>query len=219
MMAETAHKSVLKEIEKSRVISVFLQENSRDDYDFSRSAKAEQSRTTGVLIRANTEIGDKRGPAHVQSTKKGPNVCDGPGEHDLDTRKLSSTLNSRDTTFISVSEILNHGMLYKTSRGKITSDLTRGQHEHRQYRRFQLTEHSLEYSQLLQRVSSYIYRCMIIINMAHYRDLHVRSHTPVNTGSHDLNLAYICMQVLYILQYARGAMHTAGCMHGIYSYI
>lgn len=49
-------------------------------------------------------------------------------------------------------EIVRHGMLYKTTRSKITSELTRGQHEHRQHRRFQLTEHSLEYSQLLQRV-------------------------------------------------------------------
>lgn len=63
------------------------------------------------------------------------------------------------------------GMLYKTSRGKITSNLTRGQHEHRQQRRFQLTEHSLEYSQLLQRVSdfyayakshSYMHACYMI---------------------------------------------------------
>ena len=49
-------------------------------------------------------------------------------------------------------EIVHQGMLHKTTRTKITSDLRRGQHEHRQYRRFQLTEHSLEYSQLLQRV-------------------------------------------------------------------
>ena len=102
-MAETAHKSVLKEIEKSRVISV-LQENSKDDYDFHSSTKAaeqrpEQSRTTGI-IRANTEIGDKRSRAHVQLAKKRPSIppgCD--GELDLDTRKLSSTLNFRDVTF------------------------------------------------------------------------------------------------------------------------
>lgn len=49
-------------------------------------------------------------------------------------------------------EILYDGMLHKTTRTKITSDLRRTQHEHRQYRKFQLTEHSLEYSQLLQRV-------------------------------------------------------------------
>jgi len=49
-------------------------------------------------------------------------------------------------------EIVYQGMLYKTTRAKITSDLRRSQNEHRQWRRFQLTEHSLEYSQLLQRV-------------------------------------------------------------------
>ena len=49
-------------------------------------------------------------------------------------------------------EVLYQGMLYKTTRAKITSDLRRAQSEHRQWRRFQLTEHSLEYSQLLQRV-------------------------------------------------------------------
>ena len=49
-------------------------------------------------------------------------------------------------------EIVRQGMLHKTTRTKITSELKRSQHEHRQYRIFQLTEHSLEYSQLLQRV-------------------------------------------------------------------
>ena len=52
-------------------------------------------------------------------------------------------------------KILHQGWLYKTSR-RITLHMARGQHDHRQYRRFQLTEHSLEYSQLLQRVCSYI---------------------------------------------------------------
>ena len=49
-------------------------------------------------------------------------------------------------------EVVRQGMLHKTTRSKITSELRRGQHEHRQHRRFQLTEHSLEYSQVLQRV-------------------------------------------------------------------
>ena len=49
-------------------------------------------------------------------------------------------------------EVVYEGMLHKTTRTKITSNLRRTQNEHRQYRRFQLTEHSLEYSQLLQRV-------------------------------------------------------------------
>lgn len=49
-------------------------------------------------------------------------------------------------------EVVYEGMLHKTTRTKITANLRRTQNEHRQYRRFQLTEHSLEYSQLLQRV-------------------------------------------------------------------
>jgi len=48
-------------------------------------------------------------------------------------------------------EILHQGMLHKTSRAK-TATTSRKQSEHRQYRRFQLTEHALEYTQLLQRV-------------------------------------------------------------------
>ena len=144
LMMEAAHKGVLNEIEKSRVISLYLQDNSREDYDFSSSTKP--SRATGI-IRAKSQVGHNckqsrshRGQASV--------VCD--GKHALDSSKKSSTVDSQ----FSVSEILNYGMLYKTSRGKITSDLKRGHHEHRQYRRFQLTEHSLEYSQLLQRVSN-----------------------------------------------------------------
>ena len=48
-------------------------------------------------------------------------------------------------------EILHQGMLYKTTRPK-TTRTTREQSEHRQYRRFQLTEHAIEYAQLLQKV-------------------------------------------------------------------
>ena len=77
-------------------------------------------------------------------------------EHDLDKRKVASL----DPRILSGQHSLRlhhkeeekiQGMLYKTSRG-ITSSLKRGQNEHRQQRRFQLTEHSLEYSQLLQTV-------------------------------------------------------------------
>jgi len=50
-----------------------------------------------------------------------------------------------------VHEILHQGALHKTTRAK-TSRTSRAQSEHRQYRRFQLTEHALEYTQLLQRV-------------------------------------------------------------------
>ena len=78
-------------------------------------------------------------------------------EHEFDKRKFASL----DPRILSEQHSLRlhhkeeekfQGMLYKTSRGKITSNLTRGQNEHRQQRRFQLTEHSLEYSQLLQTV-------------------------------------------------------------------
>ena len=142
---QTAHKGVLDEIEKSRVISLYQQNTPREDFDF--SSGTEQSKGAGVA-RAKSQIAPKRSyplrQANVQSWKKRPSstVCD--SQHDLERIRL----NSRDGT----TEVRNNGMLYKTSRGKITSELTRGQHEHRQYRRFQLTEHSLEYSQLLQRV-------------------------------------------------------------------
>jgi len=44
------------------------------------------------------------------------------------------------------------GWLHKTSRPKWTDGMARMPHEHRQHRRFKLTEHSLEYNHLLQRV-------------------------------------------------------------------
>jgi len=49
-------------------------------------------------------------------------------------------------------EDLWSGWLYKTTRPKWTNRLDRAPHEPRQHRRFRLTEHSLEYSHLLQRV-------------------------------------------------------------------
>ena len=75
-------------------------------------------------------------------------------ENKLDDSIKYATMNprSRPRANDAEKEKVYEGMLHKTSRGKITSKLIRGQHEHRQYRRFQLTEHSLEYSQLLQRV-------------------------------------------------------------------
>ena len=158
---ETAHKSVLNEIEKSRVNSLYgLQQN------FSESSSAKQSKAIGIRAKTHHGVGYKtRNQVHAhdaQSSKKQPSGVSN-AEHDLDT-KLAA-LNSRSRSMRSsvntdeqpeVEKILNGGLLYKTTRGKITSDLTRGQHEHRQRRRFQLTEYSLEYSQLLQRVSSYI---------------------------------------------------------------
>lgn len=69
-------------------------------------------------------------------------------EPGLEPEQSSKVKNNQD--------MIHYGMLYKTSRGKITSNPVRGQHEHKQYRRFQLTERSLEYSQLIQRVCSRI---------------------------------------------------------------
>ena len=47
--------------------------------------------------------------------------------------------------------VMLSGWLYKTIR-KQTKVFTRMPHEHRQHRKFKLTEHSLEYNHLLQRV-------------------------------------------------------------------
>jgi len=49
-------------------------------------------------------------------------------------------------------EAVLSGWLHKTNRPKWTNIMTREPHEHRQRRRFKLTEHSLEHSHLLQRV-------------------------------------------------------------------
>jgi len=49
-------------------------------------------------------------------------------------------------------EALLSGWLHKTSRPKWTDKMTRAPHEHRQHRKFKLTEHSLEHSHLLQKV-------------------------------------------------------------------
>ena len=50
------------------------------------------------------------------------------------------------------SSVMLSGWLYKTSRPKCTVGFTRMSHEHRQHRKFRLTEYSLEYNHLLQRV-------------------------------------------------------------------
>ena len=57
------------------------------------------------------------------------------------------------------SSVMLSGWLYKTSRPKYTIGFTRMPHEHRQHRKFKLTEHSLEYNHLLQRVC----RCVSLI--------------------------------------------------------
>ena len=144
---EGAHKKgVVNEIEKSRVESY----SSPDSYDFFTTTESTTKQ------RRTMTYGPTHSPQHARSRfKKRPG-----SEHSLvksvvlGRSRTSSTIGSRDVEGKpdEVDEILNSGMLYKTSRGKITPGLTRGPHEHRQYRRFQLTEHSLEYSQLLQRV-------------------------------------------------------------------
>ena len=142
-MMETAHKSVLNEIEKSRVKSV-------------RSSNTAEQNKAPTGLRARTYLGGYKtqNQVHAKSSNKQPSDLS-DGERDLATiNSRSRSMRASNTEDQSeVEKILNEGLLYKTSRGKITSDLTRGQHEHRQHRRFQLTEHSLEYSQLLQRVS------------------------------------------------------------------
>ena len=153
LVMERAHKrTVLNEIENSCIIL-------QDDFDLSaRNTAGNRGK------RSKTVVGAKRfNRKHSAFINSQPSESDGGGEH-LDTKssRSSSNLRNRDawnygaTAMTSMREncdLLNHGWLYKTSRGKITSDLTRSQHENRQYRRFQLTEHSLEYSQLLQRVA------------------------------------------------------------------
>ena len=141
-MMETAHKDVLNEIERSRVKSI-------------SSSSAEQSKTTG--LRARTYFGGYKTQNQVHGKSSNTQASDLSDDGDINStinsrsRSMRASVNTEDQP--EVEKFLNEGLLYKTSRGKITSDLTRGQHEHRQHRRFQLTEHSLEYSQLLQRVS------------------------------------------------------------------
>ena len=143
--------SVLNEIENSRVTSLNLQ----DDFDLPRNTAGTRK------IRSKTVVEAKRfGRKHAAKSfiNRHPDDSGGGGQYfDTKSRKSSSALNFGAAMTL-MSENLNHGWLYKTSRGKITSDLTRSQHENRQYRRFQLTEHSLEYSQLLQRVC---YSCCV----------------------------------------------------------
>jgi len=145
---ETAHKrSFLKEIEKSRVVS-------QDSYDsFSTS---EQSQGTGVKY--ETDIAPWRHKQSLPSWNKRSRAGtheDGGEPQDLEESKVSRRLRRsfETSTQPTTDTPIYSGMLYKTSRGKITSDLTRGQHEHSQLRRFHLTEHFLEYSHLLQSVS------------------------------------------------------------------
>ena len=144
-------KGFLAEIKISRV-------DSQDDYDFygSTAIKGRPGKRAAITDVAG---GYKRSRARtIQSFDEHSEAISGD-ENNLNESKKFKTLpwksrgkNLDKNMQPEVDQFLDQGMLYKTSRGKITSNLTRGQHEHRQHRRFQLTEHSLEYSQLLQRV-------------------------------------------------------------------
>ncbi|XP_065898553.1 1-phosphatidylinositol 4,5-bisphosphate phosphodiesterase delta-4-like [Dysidea avara] len=70
-----------------------------------------------------------------------------PEDFELATRSLDVR-----SMLAQQSGVLMSGWLYRTSRPKWSNDITRTSHEHRQHRKFKLTEHSLEYSHLLQRV-------------------------------------------------------------------
>ena len=138
MMEEVQKENSVTEIEKAEQNAIsYLQEG----YDFSGNARQRWSVLPRIRAIAGsghqqTRVSAQR-PSSVQKSMTLP-----------DPRTMDPQAAEREI----VEEILNSGMLYKTSRKKVTSDLTRSQREHRQYRRFQLTEHSLEYSQLLQRV-------------------------------------------------------------------
>ena len=134
--SQKAHQSLLTEIERYRVSSFECQ----DICDFRRTSSVERTKAKRAW---KTDTG--------RSFKKRHGVNE---ENKLDDSIKYATMNprSRPRGNDAEKERVHEGMLHKTSRGKITSKLIRDQHEHRQHRRFQLTEHSLEYSQLLQRV-------------------------------------------------------------------
>ena len=131
--SQKAHQLLLTEIERYRVSSFECQ----DSCDF-RSSSIERTKAKRAY---KTDMG--------RSFKKRHGVNE---ENKLDDSIKYATMNPRIRPRANDTEKVHEGMLHKTSRGKITSNVIRGQHEHRQHRRFQLTEHSLEYSQLLQRV-------------------------------------------------------------------
>ena len=140
-----AHQLVLTEIERNRVDTLECSWDSRSSVERTKGKRADI-----------TDMGRNRG-VRVQSFKKQRRGVDEVDKVDyLDGIKYAALnprihrLSSNDTE----KQIIREGILYKTSREKITSNLIRDQFEHRQNRRFQLTEHSLDYTHLLQRVLS-----------------------------------------------------------------
>ena len=156
---KTSHQLVLTEIERSRIDSLESSWHSRT------SSSIRRFKGNRACI---TDTG--RNAARVQSFKKQHGV-DEVDKMDANSVKYATLYlrNNKSRTNDAEKQKIREGMLYKTSRGKITSNLIRGQHEHRQHRRFQLTEHSLEYSQLLQRV----------LTIASYKIAEIYSYLPI----------------------------------------
>ena len=132
--SQKAHQRLLTEIERCRVSSFECQ----DSCDFRSTSSIEQTKAKRAY---KTDM--------ARSFKKRHGVNE---ENKLDDSIKYATMNPRIRPRANDTEKVYEGLLHKTSRGKITSNVIRGQHEHRHHRRFQLTEHSLEYSLLLQRV-------------------------------------------------------------------
>ena len=157
---KTMNRFVLQEIKASRVDSVDIDA----DVPKKRPREKRYVRTTGSQWRnRRSEIQSwKRRSGSSRSLQSSSRHRRGLTEDDhnkfADTRSLgpSSSRPRRKSEGAAIEqpdkEIVREGWLHKITRTKITSDLRKVQHEHRQHRRFQLTEHSLEYSQLLQRV-------------------------------------------------------------------
>ena len=151
-----------------------LRQDSRQDLDGGAARRGRAKKRAGAI----TDVAAyRRGRSHThaaQSFDDKSEAVDGD-EHTLDESKKFQTLpwNMKSKKMQGdQTEFLHQGWLYKTSRG-ITSHLTRGQHDHRQNRRFQLTEHSLEYSQLLQRVCNLYYYIMQVTRPKIYMHVHI----------------------------------------------
>ena len=167
--SKKAHKrEVLEEIERNRVESF----DTKEDCDFYGNSK-----TGRRVVLTDCGVYNHRGratPLHASQSldNQSQDYSDGDAQKIDESRTKFQTLprlfrskkasGDRQPKANKPQPDNLHGQLYKTSRGKITSNVTRGQHEPRQRRWFQLTEHSLEYSQTLQRV------CEIVNNIAIY---------------------------------------------------
>ena len=149
MTDKTQKDNVLNEIREGRV----------DSFDYgissSRGTKRSSHRSRAATIDDGTWRSKTNG-THAQSFENQSECHEDELDRkikyaSLDPRIIRATAARRESEE-QPDEVKHEGKLYKTSRGKITPNLKRDQHEHRQYRNFQLTGHSLEYSQTLQRV-------------------------------------------------------------------